>query len=97
MRIKKNIAVSETGFVFDPTSGDSFSLNAVGLEILQYVKAGQSQEEISDHITEKYDVDRSAFEHYYLDFLSMLKHYQILENHDEHRFSGTGHSGYQRT
>ena len=34
MRIKKNIAVSETGFVFDPTSGESYSINREGQEII---------------------------------------------------------------
>ena len=35
MRLKKNIAVSDSGFVFNPTTGDSYSLNPVGKEILQ--------------------------------------------------------------
>lgn len=83
MRVKKNIAISETGFVFDPSSGDSFSLNAVGLEILQCFKSGKNPQEINDHITAKYDVDQSSFEHYYFDFMSMLKHYQILEEDDQ--------------
>jgi len=83
MRIKKNIAISETGFVFDPTTGDSFSLNAVGLEILQLFRAGNSQEKITEQITDKYDVEVSVFEHYYFDFMSMLKHHQILEENAE--------------
>ena len=39
--LKKNIAVSESGFVFNPTSGDSFSLNTVGTEILKLMKDGR--------------------------------------------------------
>jgi hypothetical protein len=38
MRLKKNIAVSESGFVFDPNTGDSFSLNKIGLEIVESLK-----------------------------------------------------------
>jgi len=83
MKIKKNIAVSESGFVFNPTTGDSFSLNAIGLEILQMLGSGKSQEEISGHFTAKYDVETSVFERYFLDFISMLKQYQIVEGYEE--------------
>jgi len=33
MRIRKNIAISDTGFIFNPTTGDSYSINQVGQEI----------------------------------------------------------------
>ena len=42
MEIKKNIAISETGFVFDPSTGDSFTLNAVGLEIIGFLRGGEN-------------------------------------------------------
>ena len=35
MKLKKNIATSESGFVFNPSTGDSFSLNTIGAEILK--------------------------------------------------------------
>ena len=38
MKLKRNIAVSESGFLFDPTSGESYSLNEQGLEILNLMK-----------------------------------------------------------
>jgi len=41
MKLKNNIAISETGFVFDPNSGDSYSLNTIGKEILEMVKLTQ--------------------------------------------------------
>ncbi len=81
MKIKKNIAISEAGFIFDPGSGDSYTLNPVGQEIFGYLKAGKSREEISTLITDKYDVEASIFERYLYDFVSMLKHHQILEDH----------------
>ncbi len=83
MTIKKNIAVSETGFLFDPSSGDSYSLNAPGLEILQLIRDGRNPSEIAQAMTEKYDVEANVFEQYYLDFVAQLKHYQILGDHAE--------------
>lgn len=82
MEIKKNIAISETGFVFDPSTGDSFTLNPVGLEIIGLLREKKTQEEISSLITEKYDVEESAFERYFYDFISMLKHHQILQENE---------------
>jgi hypothetical protein len=81
MQIKKNIAISDTGFIFDPGSGDSYTLNPVGQEIFGYLKAGKSLEDICTLITDKYDVESSIFERYLYDFVSMLKHHQILEDH----------------
>lgn len=83
MHLKKNIAISETGFLFDPSTGDSYSLNPLGLEVLNLIKEGHDQEKISAFITSKYDVDDSAFERYYYDFVAMLKHHQIIDSNGE--------------
>jgi hypothetical protein len=80
MRLKNNIAISETGFVFDPNSGDSYSLNTIGKEILELIKSGKSKSDISFHILNKYDADEFTFERNYDDFIDMLKHHKILEN-----------------
>ena len=82
MKIRKNIAVSDTGFVFDPSTGDSFTVNEVGHEIIKMIKKELSFEEISNHITEKYDIDPAGFEKYYQDFIEMLNQFKLLE-HEE--------------
>ncbi|KUK93248.1 MAG: Uncharacterized protein XE04_0300 [Marinimicrobia bacterium 46_43] len=83
MKLKKNIAISETGFIFDPTSGDSYTLNPVGMEILSLLKDGQDREAISARILEKYDVEKGVLERYLYDFLGLLKQYQLVEEDDE--------------
>jgi hypothetical protein len=80
MKLKKNIAVSETGFVFDPSSGDSFTLNNMGMEVLDMIRSGKTQSEISMAITSKYDVDNASFERYYYDFVATLKLFQLVES-----------------
>ena len=79
MKIKSNIAVSETGFVFDPTSGESYSINPVGQEILQQLKEGKSDQEISTAMTGEYEIDDAGFEKYYYDFIGMLRQFQLIE------------------
>jgi len=83
MSIKKNIALSDTGFVFDPSSGNSFSTNPIGLEIIQLLKQGKSQEDIQTSILERYDTDKSTFEKDYYDFMNVLVKLKLTESHEK--------------
>jgi PqqD family protein of HPr-rel-A system len=83
MKLKKKIAVSETGFIFDPTTGDSFSLNPSAAEILNLLKDGKNEKEIKKEIMAGYDVDESTFERSFLDFMAMLRLYNMIEENEE--------------
>jgi hypothetical protein len=83
MTIKKNIALSETGFVFDPSSGNSFSTNPIGLEIIQQMKKNKTQEEIEAHVLELYEVDKTTFEKDYYDFVNMLVKLKLTESDEK--------------
>lgn len=80
MKIRKNIAISETGFLFNPLTGDSFSTNTVGLDVIQLLKDGKSEQQITTFITEKYAVDASEFEKDWEDFRLQLRDSQVLES-----------------
>lgn len=77
--LKKNIAVSESGFVFNPTTGDSFSLNTVGTAILQLMKDGKDESTIKETVRTLYDVDGDTLEKDYYDFLKMLGQFKLLD------------------
>lgn len=79
MRVRKNIATSEEGFLFNPTTGDSFSTNAIGAEILLLMKKEMPLVQIVETICEKYDVDKSLLERDLEEFSIQLKDYNILE------------------
>lgn len=79
MRIRKNIAVSEEGFLFNPATGDSFSTNGIGAKIIARLKLDKSHQEITDEICRDYDVDRLLFERDLDEFTTLLKDYSILE------------------
>jgi len=78
MNIKKNIAVSETGFVFNPGSGESFTVNATGTELLNYIMKGISYSEISKLFIEKYDTNIATFDQDFNDFVDLLEGYNLL-------------------
>ena len=79
MKLKKNIAISESGFIFDPSSGESFNMNPIGREILKMLQEGKSTTHVTTEILKKYDTDEATFERYYFDFIDMLKQYNLLE------------------
>jgi hypothetical protein len=83
MRIKSNIALSNTGFVFNPTTGDSYTINQVGQEILGYLGENKSLEEITSLMTATYEIDPPSFEKYYFDFISMLRQFELLDEEYE--------------
>ncbi|MGB9745712.1 MAG: PqqD family protein [Bacteroidales bacterium] len=82
MKLKKNIAISETGYIFNPSTGESFTLNQIGLEIINMAKENKSDDDIKKYLVQKYDTDETSLERYYLDFIEMLKQYHLLENGD---------------
>lgn len=82
-KLKHNIAISESGFVFDAGTGDSFSLNATGLEIVQLIQAGKDFPAIFQRLTEKYEVDPESFERYFYDFVATLKQMNLIEQDGE--------------
>jgi len=83
MKVKKNIAISETGFVFDPSTGDSYTLNDTGLEIVQLIKSGMDKEAIMQSMTQRYDIDIHSLERYFVDFIGMLKYMQLVTDDEE--------------
>lgn len=78
MRIKKNIAVSESGFLFNPSTGDSFSVNPVGQDVIRLMKEEKSDEEIIDEILKTYMVDKNTVEKDLYDFKNVLESFKLI-------------------
>ena len=78
MKINKKIAVSESGFVFDSTSGDSYSLNPIAAEIMDMLKEGNTEDEIKYSLLEKYEVSTPVLEKSLSEFWGTLKNYRII-------------------
>lgn len=79
MKIKENIAVSESGFLFDPNSGESFSLNSSGKEIIKLFSEGKNLADIEKIILEKYDIDSASYNRYMDDFAHTLRRFNLIE------------------
>lgn len=79
MKLKKNIATSENGFIFNPSTGDSFSGNAIAAEILMLMKTGKTDPEIKQEILQKYDAEPMQLEQDWDDWMLQLKDANLLE------------------
>jgi hypothetical protein len=79
MIIKGNIALSENGFVFNPSTGDSFTMNNTGKEVIMLIKEGKNIKQITDLMLDKYDVDIMSLERFLLDFVNDLSANNLLE------------------
>jgi hypothetical protein len=83
MKLHKNVAVSEAGLLFNPVTGESFSVNPIGVEILNLIREEKEADQISKVILGKYSTDEATFEKDYHDFIGILEHNNLLESHEE--------------
>ena len=82
MRIRRNIAISDSGFIFNPDTGESFSTNEMAIKLFQMLKEGKTHEEITAEILEHHHVDKQTFEKDYQDFIGMLAQYNLSEDEE---------------
>ncbi|MFN3529457.1 MAG: HPr-rel-A system PqqD family peptide chaperone [Bacteroidia bacterium] len=78
MELKKNLALSDSGFLFNPANGDSFSLNPIALEIIQAIKQGSEETAILQQLKQNYAVDANTLEKDLYDFLNLLRKHRLL-------------------
>lgn len=78
MKLRKDVAVSEAGLVFNPNTGESFSVNPIGVEILNLMRDDKKFDEIFRNITEKYSTDKATFEKDFQDFTGVLAQHDLL-------------------
>jgi len=79
MKLKKIIATSENGFIFNPATGDSFSGNTTASLILAAMKNGETEAQIKQNILDRYEVSAGQLERDWEDWIFQLKEANLLE------------------
>jgi len=69
----KQLALNDSGFVFDPINGRSFTANAVGLFVLRALQKGADMEELLDQAAQQFDVDAVTAERDITEFATQLR------------------------
>lgn len=74
----KQIAISERGFIFNPLTGDTFTLNPTALFLIQKLKENLTTEEAIEALINEYEVDKKeALEDFEL-FYQQLEIYGLI-------------------
>ena len=71
--VLQTLTVSDSGFVFDPTSGATFTLNSSGLAILNALREGLTLDETVLRLHERFEAAPSDAKDDVLDFVARLR------------------------
>jgi hypothetical protein len=69
----ERLAISESGFVFDPVSGHSFTVNETGLAILRAIQRDRRLDTLQQRLLEEYEVSAAMLDRDLLEFLGSLR------------------------
>ncbi len=75
-----NLAISETGFVFDPQSGATFNVNATGLLVLRGLRDGKPAESISSDLQRAFDATPDEVSEHIAEFTQLLRQFGLLSD-----------------
>lgn len=74
----RDLAISESGFVFDPVTGATFTVNATGLAILEALRAGHERSEVVAELNGAFEAQGQDVGADLDEFLLLLERHDIL-------------------
>lgn len=77
--IPGNIAVSESGFAFSPSTGETFNFNELGASIYKKLKDNVDPDLLINELSNEFDAERPVIEKDLYDFISELKKFGLLK------------------
>ena len=80
----KDVAISDSGFLFDPVTGLTFSVNPVGRFMLEQLRDGLDGPAVVDALKDAFDInDRDDLTRDLKEFVRLLKEQGILSRDAE--------------
>ncbi len=67
------LAISESGFVFDPATGNNFTVNETGVQLLHLLQKNLRLDELLQLLADEYDAEPRTIERDVLEFLGALR------------------------
>ncbi len=74
----QRLAISDEGFIFDPTTGNSFTTNKVGLWIMEQLKEDREISEILEDMVEQFETNQEEAQKDLMDFMEQLRACSLL-------------------
>ncbi|WP_457681619.1 PqqD family protein [Thermovibrio sp.] len=75
----EKLAVNKEGFIFDPETGNSYTVNSTGLFIIEKLREGKSPEEIAQLLSQEFEVSTEEAMRDITDFIEKLRILGLLE------------------
>lgn len=72
------LTLKDDGFVFDPTSGDTYVANPTAVAVLRALQDGCDELQLVDVVVERFDVSESEARRDVGDLLARLRGWQLL-------------------
>jgi len=74
----KDLAVSDSGFVFDPHTGATFTMNETGKAVLEGLREGADLDELVELLEDRFDAEEADVRRDLLEFLGLLRQSGLL-------------------
>jgi hypothetical protein len=74
-----NVAMSDTGVLFNMITGESFEMNKIGMLIIEKIRKNYSKEQIKQFLLSEFEIDRETVERNLEEFLHSLIRHQLVE------------------
>lgn len=74
----KNLALSDTGFLFDPRSGATFTLNPSGLSVVRALRDGKTLAEVTTLLSDEFLETPEEIKEDIQDFIQALSRNGLL-------------------
>lgn len=72
------VTLSDSGFLFDHSSGQTYTLNATGQFLFRQIEQGIEEENLMKNLLLEFDIDEATAKRDLDDFFRQLKEYGIL-------------------
>jgi hypothetical protein len=72
------LAISPTGFVFDPRTGVTYSLNPTGRSIIEGLRDGADLDGLVDRLEETFEADGGDLRRDVLEYVRLLREHGLL-------------------
>jgi len=75
--IFKRLALSDSGFVFDPVTGKSYTVNETGFWLMRQLQQDSDLDTLHSQITQEFDGETKTIERNVMEFLEQIRHHFI--------------------
>lgn len=78
MQRLRSLALNRDGFAFDPTTGESYTLNATALSVVEGLREGLPPNELARRLAERFEVSFEEALRDVEDFMDHLRAFRLL-------------------